>query len=95
MAEAALENEKLGQGDATDMLTVSVSSTDAIGHKYGTRGAENHDVYMQLDKDLAHFLNTLDAKVGKGNYASLPHSRPRGCPQLQLPEESPHPCRCF
>lgn len=68
MAEAALENEKLGQGDATDMLTVSISSTDAIGHKYGTRGAENHDVYMQLDKDLAHFLNTLDAKVGKGNY---------------------------
>ena len=58
----------LGQGDETDMLAVSVSSTDAIGHKYGTRGKENHDVYMQLDKDLTQFLNALDEKVGRGNY---------------------------
>lgn len=68
MAEAALENEHLGQGKETDMLTVSISSTDAIGHQYSTRGKENHDVYMQLDKDLAQFLNVLDAKVGRGNY---------------------------
>ncbi|MGG6544426.1 UNVERIFIED_CONTAM: alkaline phosphatase family protein [Prevotella sp. 15_C9] len=68
MAEAALFNEKLGQGNTTDMLTVSISSTDAIGHKYGTRGKENHDVFMQLDKDLAHFLNALDQQVGRGNY---------------------------
>ena len=68
MAEAALKGERLGQGDATDMLTVSISSTDAIGHKFSTRGKENHDVYMQLDKDLASFLQTLDATVGKGNY---------------------------
>lgn len=68
MAEAVLENEGLGQGDETDMLTVSISSTDAIGHAYGTRGKENHDVYMQLDKDLAHFLDVLDQKVGRGNY---------------------------
>lgn len=68
MAEAALENERLGQGDETDMLAVSISSTDAIGHEYSTRGTENHDVYMQLDKDLAHFLNALDQKVGRGNY---------------------------
>lgn len=68
MAEAALENERLGQGGETDMLTVSISSTDAIGHEFSTRGKENHDVYMQLDKDLTHFLQTLDEKVGKGNY---------------------------
>lgn len=68
MAEAALENEKLGQHDVTDMLAVSVSSTDAIGHTFGTRGKENHDVYMELDNRLAHFLNVLDEKVGKGNY---------------------------
>ena len=68
MAIAALENERLGQGKETDMLTVSISSTDAIGHQYSTRGKENHDVYMRLDKDLTEFLNTLDAKVGRGNY---------------------------
>lgn len=68
MAIAALENEQLGQDEVTDLLAVSVSSTDAIGHEYGTRGKENHDVYMRLDQELAKFLNILDQKVGKGNY---------------------------
>ncbi len=68
MAEAALQNERLGQHDVTDMLTVSISSTDAIGHVYSTRGKENKEVYLQLDKDLAHFMQVLDAQVGRGNY---------------------------
>lgn len=68
MAEAALENEQLGQDDVTDLLAISISSTDAIGHKYSTRGPENESVYMQLDRDLAAFFKVLDEKVGKGNY---------------------------
>ena len=68
MAKATLENEQLGKHDVTDMLTLSISSTDAIGHAYSTRGKENYEVYMELDKDLADFLNTLDQKIGKGNY---------------------------
>ncbi len=68
MAEAALENENLGSDEVTDLLAVSVSSTDAIGHEYGTRGKENYDVYMQLDKDMAHFFKMLDEKVGRNNY---------------------------
>lgn len=68
MAEAAVENEQLGQDSIPDLLALSISSTDYIGHAYGTRGQQNHDVYMQLDKDLAHFLSFLDKKVGKGNY---------------------------
>ena len=68
MAEAILENEKLGRGKYTDLLAVSVSSTDAIGHTYSTRGRENYEVYMQLDKELAHFFKELDRQVGRGNY---------------------------
>lgn len=68
MAEAALKNERLGLGTETDMLAVSVSSTDIIGHMYSTRGPEIHDAYIQLDRDLARFFNTLDAQVGRGNY---------------------------
>lgn len=68
MAEAALENERLGLGTETDMLAVSVSSTDIIGHMYSTRGPEIHDAYIQLDRDLDRFFNTLDAQVGRGNY---------------------------
>ena len=68
MAEAALDNEQLGKHDVTDMLCVSISSTDVIAHAHSTRGKENYEVYMQTDKDLAHFLSKLDAQVGKGNY---------------------------
>ncbi|WP_027444614.1 alkaline phosphatase family protein [Segatella baroniae] len=68
MAEAVLENEQLGQDDVTDLLAVSISSTDAIGHQYSTRGPENESVYLQLDRDLAAFFKVLDEKVGEGNY---------------------------
>ncbi len=68
MAEAVLNNEHLGEDSVTDLLAISISSTDAIGHTFGTRGKENHDVYMELDRQLAHFLQVLDRKVGRGNY---------------------------
>lgn len=68
MAKAVLDNEHLGEGPVTDMLAISISSTDIIGHAYGTRGKENHDVYMRTDEELAKFLTYLDSKVGKGNY---------------------------
>lgn len=69
MAEAALDNEQLGQtAGQTDMLAISISSTDAIGHEYSTRGPENKSVYLRLDRDVATFLKHLDEEVGKGNY---------------------------
>lgn len=69
MAEAAIDNEQLGQtAGQTDMLTISISSTDAIGHEYSTRGPENKSVYLRLDRDVATFLKHLDEEVGKGNY---------------------------
>ena len=68
MAEALLENEQLGQRGQTDMLAVSISSTDAVGHQVGIDGPEIHSVYKQLDKDLAHFLDELDRVIGRGQY---------------------------
>ena len=68
MAEALLENERLGQGDVTDMLCVSISATDAIGHEYGPRGEQTKAAYKQFDKDLAHFLKVLDQRIGRGRY---------------------------
>ncbi len=67
-AKAALISEELGKDDVPDLLAISVSSTDVIGHASGTRGQENYDVYMELDKQMAAFFNFLDEKVGKGNY---------------------------
>lgn len=68
MAIAALDGEQLGQGNETDMLCVSYSETDVIGHKWGTRGDRTDEAYMELDKDLNRLFDALDARVGKGNY---------------------------
>ena len=68
LAEQALINEKLGQGDVTDMLTVSVSNTDMCSHYYGTHSPKVDSIYWQLDKEIAHFISVLDQRIGRGNY---------------------------
>lgn len=68
MAIAALKGENLGKGENTDMLCVSYSQTDAIGHKVGTRDPRTTEAYLELDKDLHRLLAALDEQVGKGNY---------------------------
>ena len=68
MAKAALDNEHLGKGTETDMLCVSLSSTDYVGHSFGPNSIESEDTYLRLDKDLGNFLSYLDEKIGKGQY---------------------------
>jgi hypothetical protein len=68
MAKAALTNEQLGADNITDMLAVSFSSPDYIGHTFGPNSVEQEDDFLRLDKDLGSFFNFLDAKVGKGQY---------------------------
>jgi hypothetical protein len=67
-AEDAIVNEKLGANTVPDFLTVSLSSTDYIGHRFGPNSVEIEDCYLRLDNDLAEFFTFLDAHVGKGNY---------------------------
>lgn len=68
MAVAAINGEQLGQGNQTDFLAMSLSSPDYIGHQFGINAVEIEDTYLRLDRDIANFLNFLDAKLGKGNY---------------------------
>lgn len=68
MAIAALKGENLGKGKTTDMLCVSYSQTDVIGHEWSTRGSHADEAYLELDKDIARLLKALDEQVGEGNY---------------------------
>jgi len=68
MAKQAIDNEKLGMRNVTDLLAVSISSTDYIGHSFGPNSMEVEDTYLRLDIDLADFLQYLDNKLGEGNY---------------------------
>lgn len=67
-AKAAIAGEALGQGEFTDFLAISYSSTDYIGHTFGTRAIEIEDTYLRLDQDIEELLMYLDEKVGKDNY---------------------------
>ena len=67
-AIAALDGEALGQDDFTDVLAISYSSTDYIGHNFGPNSVEVEDTYLRLDKDIERLLNTLDNKVGRDQY---------------------------
>lgn len=58
-AEALLEAEQLGAGPATDLLTVSFSATDYIGHSYGILGTEMRDQIHRLDRTLGRLLEAV------------------------------------
>ncbi|WP_194766145.1 alkaline phosphatase PafA [Tamlana sp. I1] len=67
-AIAAIEGEALGTDAFTDVLTVSYSCTDYIGHNFGVNSKEVEDAYIRLDKDLERFFKVLDKEVGAGEY---------------------------
>ncbi|MBZ9730351.1 alkaline phosphatase family protein [Salegentibacter sp. JZCK2] len=67
-ALAAIDAEELGMDDDTDVLTLSYSSTDYIGHNFGVNSKEIQDTYLRLDQNIADLLTHLDEKVGEGNY---------------------------
>jgi len=71
MAKAAVKGERLGQRGQTDMLTVSFSCTDMIGHKYGTHHEKTQEIYLDVDKRLADLFAFLDNTVGKGQYLAF------------------------
>jgi len=66
-AKAIIDNEKMGQNDATDYLAISFSSTDYIGHIFGPSSLEAEDNMLRLDKTLASFFKYVDEKVGLDN----------------------------
>lgn len=62
IADAALEGLRemgLGTGEQTDLLAVSFSTTDAVGHAFGPDSRELHDQILRLDRVLGRFLDSL------------------------------------
>jgi len=66
-AEQAVKDEHLGQGDATDLLAVSLSENDYIGHAFGPYSPQVADVTLRTDRYLAPFFAELDKLVGLEN----------------------------
>lgn len=62
-----VDQEKLGTGPTTDVLAVSFSVTDYIGHAFGPDSLEAEDNLLRLDRTLADFFEFLDKKFDLDN----------------------------
>lgn len=67
----AIQQEKLGTDAATDLLAISFSATDYVGHQFGVHAMETQDTYLRLDLDLKRLFDALDAEIGKGKWLAF------------------------
>lgn len=67
-AIATIEGEQLGMDEYTDLISISFSSPDYIGHQFGPKSVEQEDCYIRLDKDIAEIITYLEKKFGKNNF---------------------------
>jgi hypothetical protein len=68
LALAATNEWKLGADEIPDLLLLSFSSHDSVGHEFGAESPESALVFKSLDMQLGRLLQGLDAQVGKGRY---------------------------
>jgi hypothetical protein len=68
MAGALVRSMRLGQRGTTDVLSVSFSTPDLLGHGFGPRSQEMQDIYAHLDRTNGRLLEALDQAVGRDNY---------------------------
>ena len=66
-ALAGTEALQLGRRGATDLLAVSLSATDYVGHTFGPDSREIHDQVLRLDRYLGWFLGRLTDRYGRDN----------------------------
>ena len=77
MAIALSAKLKLGQEAGTDMLAISFSALDLVGHEYGPRSHEIQDVLVRLDQVVGRLLDALDRSVGADRYVARALRGPR------------------
>jgi arylsulfatase A-like enzyme len=60
----ALAKEQLGQRGVTDLMSVSFSSTDSVGHTYGPDSPQVRDMAVRTDRAIGQLLERVDKLVG-------------------------------
>jgi predicted AlkP superfamily pyrophosphatase or phosphodiesterase len=66
-AEEAIANEKLGADATPDVLSVSFSANDYVGHRFGPYSQEAMDMTLRIDRQIGSLLDFVDAHVGLQN----------------------------
>lgn len=66
-AKEAITNERLGADDDPDVLSISFSANDYVGHRFGPYSQEAMDITLRVDRQIAALLDFIDARVGLAN----------------------------
>lgn len=66
-AKEAIEQESLGKDEDTDLLSISFSSNDYVGHRFGPYSQEVMDITLRFDQQVAELLNFVDSRIGLSN----------------------------
>lgn len=66
-AEKAIENESLGTHEGIDVLALSLSSNDYVGHALGPDAPEVRDISIRTDQLIGKLMDFIDSKIGAGN----------------------------
>jgi len=64
----ALRAEQIGRRGVLDILSISLSSNDAVGHNFGPDSVEAKEVLFGVDRQVARLLTQLDKDIGAGRY---------------------------
>jgi predicted AlkP superfamily pyrophosphatase or phosphodiesterase len=59
-----LTHERMGQRGPTDVLSVSFSSNDSVGHTYGPESPQVRDIAVRTDRVIGQLLQRVDKLVG-------------------------------
>lgn len=96
LVKRAVAGEKLGRGEAADLLCVSFSSSDLVGHTWGPDSWEVLDTTLRADRLVADLVKFLDEAVGKDRYTLVVTADHGVCPipeQKRYPEQYPAAAR--
>jgi predicted AlkP superfamily pyrophosphatase or phosphodiesterase len=66
-AEAALEGEQLGRHAGTDLLAISYSANDYVGHALGPDDPAVRDMAIRTDRLLGRLFEKIEQRIGAGN----------------------------
>jgi hypothetical protein len=66
-AKELMQYENVGRGPATDLLSISLSPNDILGHQVGPDSPEMRQMALDLDRELADFFGFLGHQIGLAN----------------------------
>ena len=67
LAETLIEAEGLGEDEVPDLLALSFSALDTVGHSFGPNAPETLDTILRLDRTIGELLDFIDERIGMEN----------------------------